>query len=85
MADDDLETSDARTTPLRLAEILAAIEMMPELGGLPPEEWPSYQSSRFAQAEMRAEIFPYSRRALMCSRIWLRRLSQSIVQYLSHY
>jgi hypothetical protein len=43
MANDHPAASDLRIAPLRLAEILAAAEMLPELGAAPLEDWPSHR------------------------------------------
>jgi hypothetical protein len=75
------EPEALRTTPLRLAEILAAAEMVPELGGVPLEEWLSCRLSRVGHARAHVPIVQNSGCPLVRSQIWLRRLADPVLKY----
>jgi hypothetical protein len=63
MADDHPAVSDLRITPLRLAEILAAAEMLPELGAAPLEEWPPHRLQATQTQALKAVARPSCRLA----------------------
>jgi hypothetical protein len=79
MAADDYEPSDLDTTPLRLGEILAVAEMLPDHGGIPLEQWPGcrYLQPRHEGAQVASGVSLVGRvLALASLRIDLKRLAR---------